>query len=303
MPAPTSEPTSLFKPSRALSSFPTPGPTPTRPAAAFSTASMDDTTITLLAAGIGVLIGSWLMYCARKLCKRRIRQRGQRAATSDDWYTEAGALPTVAVAAKIEGDGSTHMADAVAVVEMSDFKGGPVLAEATAIGGADAGSNDKNTLDGTMTENQYDRARDKIEADERQQAPYLSIPRRHSRSGSSSQGRQAMRRLSVSLSRSLSGGAEDLPDDAGPSYTPIAGGAAAEEQWAGGAAAEEAPLDDSGGLGAYVESHAVPGTPSPPPRRVSDGSHTRFPTIAPPPPQPESTLVLAGSEREFSAML
>ena len=112
-----------------------------------------------------------------------------------------------------------------------------------------------------------------------------------------------MRRLSVSLSRSLSGGAEDLPDDAGPSYTPIAGGAAAEEQWAGGAAAEEAPLDDSGGLGAYVESHAVPGTPSPPPRRVSDGSHTRFPTIAPLPPQPESTLALAGSEREFSAML
>jgi len=249
------------------------------------------------------------MYCGRKLCKRRVRQRGHRAATSDDWFTEAGAHPTVAVAAQIEGDGRTHVVDAVAVVEMTDFKGGPVLAEATAIGGGDAGINDKNTLDGTVMENQYDRARDKIEADERQQDPYLSIPRQHSRSGSSSHGRQAMRRLSASLSRSLSGGAEDLPDDAGPSYTPMVGGAAAEEQW-----------DDAGGLGEYVESHAVPAAPSPPPRRESDGDHMPFPTIAPPPRQPdvrrpsgaatqadralaESALTLARGEHEFSVML
>ena len=117
-----------------------------------------------------------------------------------------------------------------------------------------------------------------------------------------------MRRLSQSLSRSLSGGAEDLPDDVSPSYTPMGARAAAEEQW-------EAPLDDSGGLGAYVESHAVPGTPSPQPRRESNGSHMPFPTIAPPPHLPdvrrpsgaatqadrdlaESTLVLAGDDNE-----
>jgi len=310
IPAPTQPPAVVPTPAPSTSvptmlpptSLPTAKPSPARDVLA--TASADaTTTTTLLAAGIGVLVGSWLMYCARKFfCKRRLRERGHRENTSEDWFTDASALPATAVATEIDaGGGNAHMVDAVAVLEMADVKGGPpVLAEATVLGSAGGGrGNDKNTLDGLMSENQYDRAREKIEADE--SSAYV---KRSSRSGSSSQGRSAMRRLSASLSRSLRGG-ED-------SYEPIPAGAAAEEQW-------DEPLDDTGGLATYVESHAVADDT---PRRSSDGSHMPFPTIAPPPRAPEvrrpsgaasqadrdlaeSALALAAAtgEREFTVML
>ena len=294
--APTSTPVLL------PTSLPTLKPSPVRQHT-LATASADATVTTLLAAGIGVLVGSWLMYCARKFfCKRRLRERGHRANEGEDWFADASVLPATAVATEIDAGGNPHMVDAVAVLEMTNVKGGPpVLAEATVLGSAGNGDgNDKNTLDGLMSENQYDHARQKIEADESVRGKQTA-----SRSSSSSQGRSALRRLNASLSRSLSG-------DRNGNYTPMPGGAAAEEQW-------EEPLDDTGGLATYVESHAIEDDV---PRFSSEGSHMPFPTIAPPTRAPEArrpsgaatqahrdlaepttALATATGEREFPTVL
>ena len=170
-PQPTAEPSRIptSEPSPSPSVSPTtsspsfsPSPVPTSPTPFPTTrmyhmtaqnmsksASEDKMTITIvvLAATVGVLLGSWLVYCGRKhFCKPRHHAQGYLAPSEEEWF---GRDPTPMMSSadgNCLSNGSTHMATPTALVvddvelstikdgKLPTIKGGPVLAEATAIG-------------------------------------------------------------------------------------------------------------------------------------------------------------------------